>query len=122
MAGKKRPSRSQCNSKKKNKTRKNPFFNFLRELRSKHPDWPSVKISVEGGRKWSSLTPDQRKKYEAVQVEKSPRSFEKKNANKRKYTSCKKKQSGKKMRKPDSHGNDVSGTSSDASSSSSTHS
>ncbi|XP_044763007.1 protamine-like [Coccinella septempunctata] len=63
--GQSKPKKSACGKKscKPGKVTRNAFFNFLREFRVKHCDWPVTKIAVEGAKCWCKMSPCDRKKY-----------------------------------------------------------
>ncbi|KAL3271674.1 hypothetical protein HHI36_022148 [Cryptolaemus montrouzieri] len=48
---------------KSGKVTRNAFFNFLREFRVKHCDWPVTKIAIEGAKCWCKMSPCDKKKY-----------------------------------------------------------
>lgn len=64
-------NRYRCASRQKSKSGKrveivtsNPYFNFLRCLRARHPKWPSMKLAMEGATLWCSLSVAQKAKFD----------------------------------------------------------
>lgn len=56
---------SDCDSDKKKSglLDSNPFFNFMKEYRQKHPEKSSKEICVDGGKKWRRMNEKDRARY-----------------------------------------------------------
>lgn len=62
---------NKCRSRQKSKSVKrveivtsNPYFNFLRCLRARHPNWTCKKLAMEGATLWCSLSIAQKTKFD----------------------------------------------------------
>lgn len=58
-------SRQQSKSRKRVEiVTSNPYFNFLRCLRARHPKWSCMKLAMEGATLWCSLSVTQKAKFD----------------------------------------------------------